>query len=223
MNGRVTGLISLAIAVCLLGGCAIAHLAGAMGQNFEYQKQIEVLPKYEELQGRNCAVVVDADMVTLHEYPTLVSKVTSGVTLRLARDVPEVRMLSPDDIVAWQWRTPQWNAMAFGDLAASLGVDRIVFIDIYEYRLNPPGNRWLWEGTCAANVSVIERDGFDPDSFADTFSITSNFPTISGVDRSGATPGQIEMGLLSDFIKRTAWLFYTHLEPKYPDKYREGA
>ena len=110
--------------------------------------------------------------------------------------------------------------MPYGELAESLNVDRVIFIDIYEYRLNPPGNRWLWEGVCAANVSVIERDGFDPDMFADTFDVVSNFPTIEGVDRTAATARQIETGVLADFVKRTAWIFHEHLEPKYPDKFR---
>ena len=48
----------------------------------------------------------------------------------------------------------------------------------------------------------------------------SEFPGISGVDTYQASAGQIETGLLAKFIKQTAWLFHTHLEPKYPDKYR---
>jgi hypothetical protein len=105
-------------------------------------------------------------------------------------------------------------------MAEALDVDRIVYVDIVEYRLNPPGNQWLWEGVCAANVGIIERDGFDPDAFAETFEISSRFPEETGVERSSATAGQIELGLLGQFVQRTAWLFHTHIEPKYPDKYR---
>jgi len=222
MARHLTWILSSA-AVCMLTGCPIAHLAGALGQNLEYQKRIEVLPQYDGLSGKTVGVIVDADMATLYEFPDLVTKITSGVTLRIARDVPDVQLISPDAVIGWQWRTPQWNALPYGEMAHSLNVDRVVLIDLYEYRLHPPGNRWLWEGACAANVSIIERDGFDPDVFADTFNVVSNFPTIKGVDRSAAAPAQIETGLLADFIKRTAWLFHTHLEPKYPDKYRPEA
>ncbi len=207
----------------VLSGCAVAHLAAAMGQEFEYQKQIQVLPKYTGLENKRVAVVVDADMAMLYEHPDLVGKITSGVTLRIARDVPGAMVARPDAVVAWQWRTPQWNAMPYGELAESLTVDRVVFVDLYEYRLNPPGNQWLWEGVCAANISVIERDSFDPDMFIDTFDVVSNFPSIQGVDRSAATARQIETGVLADFIKRTAWIFHEHLEPKYPDKFRPEA
>ena len=165
-----------------LGGCAIGHLAGAMAQNFEYQKELQVLPKYD-LEGKTVAVVVDADMGVLYEHPKLVEKITGGVTLRIGRDVPGCSVVDPRQILAWQWNTPQWNAMPYGEIAESLGVDRVIFIDIYEYRLHPPGNYWLWEGVCAANISVIERDGFDPDMFADTFDVTANFPSVKNVDR----------------------------------------
>jgi len=222
MRRRVTLILGLCIAP-MLAGCAIGHLAAAMGQNFEYQKQIEVLPQYEGLQGKRVAVVVDAEMSTLYEHPDLVGKITSGVTARIGRDVPGTKVLRPSDVIAWQWRTPQWNAMPYGEMAEALNVDRVVLIEVYEYRLNPPGNRWLWDGLCAANVSVIEADGFDPDTFVDTFSVTGEFPPVEGVDRAQATAQAIETGVLAEFIKRTAWLFHTHLEPKYPDKYRPQA
>ncbi|MBT8485488.1 MAG: hypothetical protein KJO43_07900 [Phycisphaerae bacterium] len=205
------------------GGCAIGHLIGGMLQNEEYQKLVETPPEYADLSGKRIAVVVDADLSVTYNHPKLVEMVTTGVTMRIGRDVPEAAVVHPQTILAWQWRTPQWNAMPYADLCESLNVDRVVFIDIYEYRLNPPGNRWLWEGVCAASVGVIEREGFDPDMFADSFNVTSNFPSVTGVERTAASEGQIETGLLAQFIQKTAWLFHDHLEPKYPDKYRPEA
>jgi hypothetical protein len=149
-----------------------------------------------------------------------VGRVTTAVTGSIGRHVPGIQVLHPDMVLSWQWRTPMWNAMPYGDIAANLDVERVVYIEIYEYRLNPPGNRWLWEGVCAANVSVIERDGFDPDMFAGTYPVTGAFPTIKGVDRDSATAERIEIGVMADFVRKTAWLFYDHEEPKYPDKYR---
>jgi hypothetical protein len=214
---RLTGLLLISVAA---GGCAVGSLIGGMMQNHEYQKKIEVLPRYDDLEGRTVAIVVDADMATLFQFPDLVDKITGGVTMRIGRDVPNVSVLLPRDVLAWQWRTMQWNALTYGEIAEQLGVDRVVFIEIYEYRLNPPGNQWLWDGVAAARVSVIERDGFDPDSFADTIDVIAKFPDIEGVDKTGATAYQIEMGLLADFIKRCAWVFHMHEEPKYPDRYR---
>jgi hypothetical protein len=215
----------LAILVSCAGstGCAVGHLVGGMMQNAEYQKQIEVPAKYPDLEGKSVAVVVDADRSVLYEFPQVIEKITTGVTLRIGRDVPSVRVMRPDQVVNWQWRTPQWNAMSYGGIAQSLGVERVILIDLYEYRLNPPGNQWLWECTCAATVNVIEADGFDPDMFADSFTVATKFPSVDAVDRSGASAQQIETGLLAEFVKQVAWLFHLHIEPKYPDKFRPEA
>lgn len=213
-------MLLLTAGALLLPGCQLGQLVGGMAQNAEYQKKIQVLPKYADLQNKDVAVVVVADLSTLYEHPNLVAAVTGGVTLRIGRDVPGARVVPPDAIVEWQYRTPQWDALPFGELTERLNVDRVVYVDIFEYRLNPPGNSWLWEGVCAANVGIIERDGIDPDVFADSFNITAEFPKIRGVTREAATAARIEQGVLSEFVKHVAWLFYEHEEPKYPDKYR---
>lgn len=216
----LTALLLLAIAQAALPGCGIDRLIGGMAQTSEYQKLITVTPEYEDLQNKTVAVLVVADMATIYEHPNLVPAITGGVTLRISRDVPGTQLVRPDQILEWQYRTPQWDALPYGDLTAQLNVDRVVYVDVFEYRLNPEGNYWLWEGVCAANVGVIERDGFDPDAFADTFVVQAEFPRLTGVTRESANAGQIEQGLLSEFIKHVTWLFYTHEEPKYPDKYR---
>lgn len=220
MKGRT--LIALAAAACMsagIGGCAAFSLIGAMAQAHEEQMQIEVLPKYD-LQELSVAVIVETGMDILYEHPNLVPTLTSGISLRLARDVPNVRMKPAADVVAWQWQNADWNTFSYGEVAEMLNVDRVVHVDIYEYRLNPPGNRWLWDGVCAATVSVIERDGFDPDAFAASFDIQGRFPGIEGVTRESATAAAIQRGVLTEFVKRTSWLFHKHLEPKYPDRFR---
>jgi hypothetical protein len=211
---------ALGLAITLLSGCVIGKFFGAVAQSDEYQKKIEVPAQYAGLEHKTVAVLVDADMSTLHEHPTLVSQIAGGVSGRIQMHVPGVRVLPPQAVINWQWRVPQWNALPYGELAEQLNVDRVIHIDILEYRLNPPGNRWLWEGVCLGRIGIAERDGLDPDMFVNTFDLSAKFPSVSGVGRESANSRQIETGLLAQFIEKTAWLFYQHQEPKYPDKYR---
>ena len=210
------------IAWATISGCEAGLLVGGMMQNYEYQKLIQVLPQYSDLENRSVAVVVDADLATLYEYPDLVETIANGVAGRIQRDVPGARVMHPRAVMAWQYSTPQWNAMPYGELAKSLEVERVVVVDIFEYRLHPPGNRWEWEGVCAANVGIIESDGYAPDSFAESFTVVSNYPSTSMLTRDEAEQVSIETGLLAQFIKETAWLFHEHERPKYPDKYQAG-
>ena len=108
--------------------------------------------------------------------------------------------------------------MPYGQVADELGVDRLVWIDLYEFRLNPPGNRWIWEGVATGTIGVVEKKGFDPDSFAQHWDLSGEFPKVRELGRESASPKQIETGLLAIFIQEISWLFYDHIEDKYPDK-----
>lgn len=220
MIRRVTSFVMLLAGCIGLSGCIVARLVGGMAQNVEYSTLIEVHPAYAGLENKTVAVLVNADLAMIYEHPEVALTIATNVSRLIRTNVPGARVLSAGAIADWQFRTTQWSAMPYGEIAEQLNADRLVLIDLYEYRLHPPGNQWLWEGVCTANVAVIERDGFDPDNFVDSFNIESRFPDIKGVGRDGAVEGRIQLGLLKRFVDRTAWLFYTHLEPKYPDKYK---
>ncbi|MDG2291927.1 MAG: hypothetical protein P8L37_04650 [Phycisphaerales bacterium] len=208
------------VGVITLAACQAAFLAGAMSQSFEYQKRIEVLPQYEGLEHHSVAVIVDADLDILYQYPRLTESVSVGVGNLLNREVSGIQVMSPVYIREWQFSTPRWNSLPFSDMIKQLNVDRIVLIDIHTFRLNPPGNRWIWDGEATATIGIIEREGLDANEFTDAYSISSRFPVLKELDRDSATQEAIQTGLLADFIKHTAWIFYPHLEPKYPDKYK---
>ena len=208
------------IAVLFMRGCELPRLAGAIGAAEEAQKLIEVMPKYTGLENHTVAVVVEADYVTTFERPALVQTVASGVTFRIARWVPNVQVLDPMVVLNWQFSKPQWNTLPYGEIAAQLNVDRVVFVEILEYRLNPPGNQWLWEGIGVARIGIIERGGLDPDTFSDIYDVSAKYPDVDGVTRENATQTQIETGLLYEFVQRTGWLFHLHYEPKHPSLYK---
>jgi hypothetical protein len=218
-----TRFMTLAAGAALLGGCAVTSLIGGALQNQEYQKLIEVHARYDGLKDKKFAVLVDVDLGTRYEFPNLVTTVTDGVSRRLMASVPGSAALPTNFVMAWQYRTADWHSLPYGDVAERLQVDRIVLIDIYEYRLHPPGNRYEWDGVAGANISVIEREAPDPDMVVDTFNITSRYPGKTGYGPESASRTLIETILLNDFIKRIDWLFHDHLEPKYPDKYRPEA
>ena len=217
---------ALGLGVLALGGCAIGKLVGGMAQNVEYQKQIEVLPEYE-LEGHTVAVVALADMATLYEHPDLVPDVIGGVAGRIAKGGPRGQGHPP--------------AFVLRLAAAHAAVGRVaVRRDRQAPRLRPgdlsststsiacthQATGGSGEGVCLATVSMIEADGPDPDMFADSYTINVSFPKEKGVGPDGANQSQIEMGLRSELVKQISWLFYTHLEPKYPrqvpSRAREG-
>ncbi len=217
---RVLAVILL-VGVFALGGCAIGKLVGGMAQNAEYQKEKEVHPAYAGLENKKVAVIVDVDLATLYEHPDIATTLSANIARRLHGNVPGIIVVSPTLVSQWQFRTPQWNAMQYSEITERLNVDRIVHVDIYEYRLHPPGNQWLWDGVCAANIGIIERDGYDPDNYVDLFNISVAFPDMTGITRENATARGVQTALWTLFTRETSWLFFRHLEPKHP-KYYNG-
>ena len=201
-----------------MNGCVLFGVASAVGSNIEKQKQIEVLAKYRGLENKSVAVLAHADMRTAYEYPTALPNVVGNVSNIIQKNVPGVKLLDPRISVSWMHQTPGWPTVPLADLASELDVDRVIVIDIFEYRLNPEGNSFLWDGVVGANVNVVERDGIDPDSYAEEFQVISKFPDMEGIGKSQAGPREIEIGLQKTFVDEVVYLFYDHAEMKSPDR-----
>ena len=217
VTARIGCLLTIA-SLLPLSGCILAGLSSAIGANIEKQKQIEVLAKYRGLENKSVAVLAHSDQRTAYEFPTAIPNIVGNMVLILDKNVPGVRVLDPRYSVTWMHQTPGWPTLPLADLAKELDVDRVIVIDIFEYRLNPEGNSFLWDGVAGANVSVVERDGIDPDSFAEEFQVISKFPDMEGIGKAQAGPREIEIGLQKTFVDQVGFLFYDHVEEKYPDR-----
>ena len=210
-------LLSIVLGLLVMPGCFVAELAGAVGQNIERYKKIEVLAEYDGLENRTVAVVIQCEPSILYEHPSVSGTVAMNVSNRIQQNVTGAKVLDYRQVMQWQYQTPSWSMLPYGEIASELGVERVVFVEIYEFRLNPSGNRYLWDGACSGTVGIIERDGWDTDAFAKTWDIAAKFPDIQGVGRESATESSIQMGVLAKFVNEVSWLFYRHIEDKYPD------
>jgi hypothetical protein len=201
-------------------GCSLFAFGGSMAQAHEDQKMIEKYAEYD-LKGKTIAIVIDTDLSVHYEHPGISNLIAEAIAGRIAKFGEEVKVVHPGSVAQWQFETPQWSAMPTTEITKSLNVDCVIYIDLQEYRLTPPGNQWLWEGECSATIGIIEANSYEQDGYEETFLVTVNFPTRPSVlSHEEAKESDIERGLLAEFIKQTSWLFYRHVEPKNPDRYR---
>ena len=201
-------------------GCSVFAFGGSMAQAHEDQKMIEKYAEYD-LKGKTIAIVIDTDLSVHYEHPGISNLIAEAIAGRIAKFGEGVKVVHPGAVAQWQFETPQWSAMPTTEITKSLNVDCVIYIDLQEYRLTPPGNQWLWEGECSATIGIIEANSYEQDGYAETFEISATFPKSPSVlSRQEAKEANIERGLLSEFIKQTSWLFYFHVEPKHPDRYR---
>lgn len=217
-RSRPRSVVALAILAALgvvgsMAGCVLSPML----RSAELHGSKTIKSKYEGLAGKSFAVVVSADRSIQASYPMLIGQVTSTVSERLKEKVGASGWVPPDTVLGYQFQHPQWTTWTLQRLAQELGVERLVFIDIQEFRLNEPGNQYLWKGTAAAMIGVVEADSAG-ESFAFQESIGVHYPTQeTALSPAQASWGDVQIMLAKRVIDRSAWLFYEHDEPNVID------
>jgi len=212
------GAIAAVMGGFALSGCTAV---GFMAESYRRESTREVKAEYPGLEGKSFAVIVTADRMIEADHPGLVERLTAKITQRLSEstNIPKAGGFVPaKQVMRYLYDNPSWPARPLSELAKGLGgVDRLIYIELTEYRLNDPGNAYEWEGVATGNVAIVETDGIMPDAFSFEKVISVRFP-----DQRGTGPNQLDFTgvtsvLSARFIDRASWLFYNHQEPYYPD------
>jgi hypothetical protein len=212
-------LFALLLAALTLPGCAIAGFGGAMLESYRRSSTRPIDPEYTGLAGKNWAVVVSAPRSIQGEFPDTVAYLTSKITERLVQQQDHVAgagYIPAPTVLNYQYQHPRWVTMSYSDLAKALGVDRLIYVEIQEYRLNDPGNQYIWAGIATGILGVAEADGPAGDEFAYTKTISVKFPDKTGMGQNDFSHAEVNTVLASRFVDRASWLFYRHEEPYYP-------
>lgn len=202
-----------------LSGCVVAALVGGMAESYQETASVERPAEYLGLQGRTFALIVSADRSIEAEFPGLIATLTIQMTNEIA--VPErtqaAGVVPGPAVLQFQYDHPDWYAWSYPQLAEELGVDRLIMVDLYDYRLYEVGNVHLWDGRAAARVGVLEVDGAIPGDFSFTREIQVRFPDSDGYGPSEIPARAIRAQLSKRLIDRVTWLFYDHMEKYRPD------
>jgi hypothetical protein len=214
---RCVLLTGLALAGLCLGGC---QLIGGAIELYRKDATHEIKAENTGLKGKTFAVVVSADRMIQADYPELVEYMCKRVTERLADNKNEPRAggyVPADQVLRYLYDNPSWPSKTMVDLAKGLGgVDRIVYIELNEYRLHEPGNSYEWSGVAAGTVALVEIDSPVPETFAFEKVVSVTFPDEKGYGPTQMPQNLVSTALAARFIDRASWVFYDHQEPYYP-------
>lgn len=203
----------------LSSGCGIVGLGGAMVESYRRQSTRSVDAEYKGLEGKKWAVIVSANRVIQADNPQAVAYLNSKITERLFEQqnlIGATGYVPSDNILAFQYENPRWIGLPRGELAKQLGVDRLIFVELFEYRLNDPGNQYLWAGVATGTVGVIEVESPLPDEFVFERAIQVAFPDGTSYGPGDMSAQIVGTVLAARFVDRATWLFYRHDEPYYP-------
>lgn len=206
-------LAAVAVAASLIGGCT---LLGGMMESYRQQSTRPVPAEYVGLSGKSVAVVVSADRSIEADFPGISSTLIDRINQRIIDNASPSHYFQGIELVQYLTNNPQLLARPRSELAADLGVQRLVIVELQEFRLNDPGNQYLWEGVAVGRVSVVEADGPLPDDYAFIRRVAVGFPDQKGIGPEQYGRDVISSALLARFIDRASWPFYEHQEPYYP-------
>jgi hypothetical protein len=201
-------------AMTLTSGC---QMAAMMAESYKRTSTRKVEAEYRGLEGKSFCVVIAMDRVIQASQPQLGPQLTNAITERLRAESGATGYIPGPVVLQFQYTNPGWEARTYSELAEDFGVDRIIFVDIFEFRLFETGNSYLWDGLLAGQIGVTEADGSFADNFTFSRDVSVRFPDQAGYSPNDFTEAQIRAVLMSRFVDRVTWLFYDHQEPYYPD------
>lgn len=213
-------LVTLFAAAAFQGGCVLGQLVGGMAASAQRTGTRTVTAKYAGLRDKSFAVVVYADRIIQADFPEVVGDLTVTIARRLAEQGTAVGAsgyIPGERILEYQYSNPRWVVMPWRELGEQLGVDRLIIIELQEFRLNDPGNQYTWAGVASGAVRVLELDGPAPDAPIFQEHVTVRFPDQDGYGPMQIPGSTVRLALSKRFVDRASWLFYDHEEPNYPD------
>ena len=171
----------------------------------------DVTAEYRGLEGKTIAVLVAADEFLLFRHPDEQEQDGRVVSGRLQENLEGARVVHPDLVVEWQEQNPYWQTLLYSELIEKVGTEAIVLIDIANYQLHEPGNRYEKRGAVTANVGVIEANAPDADDFTYFNTGSYVFPEDMEEGLINEDDESIQLGLLTLFSRDAAGLFYDHI------------
>jgi len=212
--------IALSGAFVTLGGCAIPALIGGMAESYKKTSTHEVKPETNVLDGKSFAVLVTADRSIEEMAPGLSATLVARITQVLAdphTDSGTTGVVPPSMVIQYMYDHPGWRAKSMEDLAKDLGgVQRLVFVEVSEFRTTEPGNKYIYDGVAAGSVAVVEADSKLSDYYSFERTILVKYPDEQGRRPEEIPEAAVRTELMRRFVDRVVWPFMSHQEPYYP-------
>ena len=199
------------VGLALLLGSALL-LTGCSGARSMTQEVIDVKAQYTDQDNRSVALVVSMSDFTEFNHPGAKQAVTEEMVRRIKANVPGVTLTSPSDVLQWQQDNPYWATRPPSMLINQLKVERLVLVEIGEYRTHEPGDKHVLRGVISASVNIVEAEADDPDNFGASFTKNTMYPEPgeSKIGRVGDDEAVIEVRTQIRFCESAAGLFYDH-------------
>jgi hypothetical protein len=153
----------------LMSGCQLLGVAaGAIPQN--------VKAKYSGLQGQSVGIIVWADRGIMIDWNSLQLDLANSIEAKLksakSEETKGITWPYPAaSYVRWMRDHPGSDSLPITDIAPRLGITRLIYVEVHEFRTRSERELELFRGEATASMQIIEttpggsaRVGFSEDN-----------------------------------------------------------
>jgi hypothetical protein len=209
----VLGAMVLMMGLVLLAGMGGCQALGFIAAGLEEGGSKRVPALYDRLNGKSYAVLVNAPPVIMASDGMRLAEMNVALAETLKDRVKASGYVPGSSSVEFTTNRPSWHLQPMGLIARDLGVDRLIVVEVEEYRLTDPRNQYIFDGVAAATVRVYERESIAPDEPTFTRAIRVKFPDVEGSTATVSGQDIIETTLAARLSQRILWMFHEHEEP----------
>ena len=166
MDSRLPRCITaLLLSVCLMSltGCNVIGIVGTV------IGPPDTGAAYTKLKGETVGVLVWADRGARLDYPSLQADIAKSLTSKLSEltkpknpktkpreEMVGIQYLNPMSIVRFQEDHPEFDGLPAQDVAVRLGVTRVIYIEVKDFRTHSTESPDIFKGTVTGSVQVVE-------------------------------------------------------------------
>lgn len=178
---------------------------------------ITVGPENTSLQGQTVAVIVDAPEKILFENARIGSQLGEKIAANLKNNLgkpglEQTRIVDSRNIDGLKASNTQWRKMSANELAAKLGVDRVLMIRLTDYDWLDKSAHNLVRATIAAEVGIYDRSS-SPISQDQKIQVAIPPNDSNPVPQTSQNIKVCTQAAENEFIRTICQKFYRHTEP----------
>jgi len=149
----------LILGLLLLAGCNILAYPAYL---LFGQPSRTIKAEYAHLADRTVALVLAGPPAIDFEYPYARNDLGLAVRGALGQHVKNIRLVPQEKVDDLQRSDPAWLSLGLGEIAAKLGAQRVLYLELVQFTMREPESINLFRGHIWAEVSVYEADASQP-------------------------------------------------------------
>jgi hypothetical protein len=138
---------------------------------------------------------------------SLSAELTAKLQTKLVETKEKVIIIPASQVDKYKADHPAWRATPQSEIAAELGVDYLIDVEIISMRLHEPGNKYVYQGNASVSMKVYVKNEPEP-RYAPEYSRT--FPKVPTRDVHDISSEQFKIEFVRVIALDLANKFCTH-------------